>query len=103
MPWTKVVLYRADLQLKKLSIKIRYDVYGLVSSRNQLKVFAMQDQVRQALSDLLSLSQKLSGPERERVLQIMNRFRDYDETTDYNMTLYGKLSSENCISNQTNT
>jgi hypothetical protein len=55
----------------------------------------MQDQVRQALADLIFLSQTLSGSERERILETIDRFSNFDENADYIMTLYGKLSSEN--------
>ncbi|QQP93177.1 hypothetical protein IGS68_29000 (plasmid) [Skermanella sp. TT6] len=54
----------------------------------------MQDHVRQALADLISLSQTLSGSEQERILETIERFKDFDEQDDYALRLYEALSSE---------
>ena len=44
----------------------------------------MQDRIRQALDDLASLSQTVSGSEREQVLKTIERFRHFDEEDDNN-------------------
>jgi hypothetical protein len=51
----------------------------------------MQHRIRQALDDLASLSQTLSGSEREQVLKTIEHFRHFAEEDDYIITLYEKL------------
>ena len=54
----------------------------------------MQHRIRQALDDLASLSQTMSGSEREQVLKTIEHFRHFAEEDDYIITLYEKLFSK---------
>lgn len=51
----------------------------------------MQDQVRQALNDLISLSQHLSSSDQERILETIERFRRLADEDDIYLTLRRKL------------
>jgi hypothetical protein len=55
----------------------------------------MPDRIRRVLNDLVLLSQTLSGSERERILETIDRFRHCVEEDDNLISLYEKLSSEN--------
>jgi hypothetical protein len=55
----------------------------------------MQDCVRQAILDLIFLSQQVNSSERERILETIDRFRLFMEEEDYNISLYEKLLPEN--------
>jgi hypothetical protein len=55
----------------------------------------MQDQIRQALDDLVILSQTLSTHDQQRVLKTIERFRNIVEEDDHSITLYKILSFEN--------
>jgi hypothetical protein len=48
----------------------------------------MQDQIRQALDDLVSLSQTLSTRDQQHVLKTIERFRNIVEEDDHSMSLY---------------
>jgi len=54
----------------------------------------MQEQIRQAIIDLVLLSQTLSSSERGRILETVDRFRSIVDEDDYAISLYEKLSSE---------
>jgi hypothetical protein len=54
----------------------------------------MQHWIRQALYDLASLSQTMSGSEREQVLKTIEHFRHLAEEDDYIIILYEKLLSK---------
>ena len=51
----------------------------------------MQHRIRQALDDLASLSQTMSGSEREQVLKTIEYFRHFAKEDDYIIALYEKL------------
>jgi hypothetical protein len=51
----------------------------------------MQDQIRQAITDLLLLSQSLNCSERTRVLETVDRLRNIVEEDDPSISLYEKL------------
>ena len=57
----------------------------------------MQHRIRQALDDLSSLSQTMSGSEREQVLKTIEHFRHFAEEDDYIITLYEKLFSKTSV------
>jgi hypothetical protein len=52
----------------------------------------MQDQIRQALDDLVLLCQTLSPHDQQRVLETIERFRNIVEEDDASISLYEKLS-----------
>ena len=54
----------------------------------------MQDQIRQALDDLVSLSQTLSTRDQQHVLKTIERFRNIVEEDDHSMSLYKILFFE---------
>jgi hypothetical protein len=54
----------------------------------------MQDQIRQALDDLVSLSQTLSTRDQQHVLKTIERFRNIVEEDDHSMALYKTLFLE---------
>jgi hypothetical protein len=54
----------------------------------------MQDQIRQALDDLVLLSQTLSTHDQQRVLKTIERFRNIVEEDDHFIALYEKLFFE---------
>ena len=54
----------------------------------------MQDQIRQALHDLVLLSQTLSTHDQQRVLKTIERFRNIVEEDDHSIALYEKLFVE---------
>ena len=54
----------------------------------------MQDQIRQALDDLISLSQTLSTRDQQHVLKTIERFRNIVEEDDHSMSLYKILFFE---------
>ena len=54
----------------------------------------MQDQIRQALDDLVLLSQTLSTHDQQRVLKTIERFRNIVEEDDHSISLYEKLFSK---------
>jgi hypothetical protein len=54
----------------------------------------MQDQIRQALDDLVSLSQTLSTRDQQHVLKTIERFRNIVEEDDRSMSLYKILFFE---------
>jgi hypothetical protein len=54
----------------------------------------MQDQIRQALDDLVLLSQTLSTHDQQRVLKTIERFRNIVEEDDHSISLYEKLFFE---------
>jgi hypothetical protein len=54
----------------------------------------MQDQIRQALDDLVLLSQTLSPHDQQRVLETIERFRNIVEEDDASISLYEKLFFE---------
>jgi len=54
----------------------------------------MQDQIRQALDDLVLLSQTLSTHDQQHVLKTIERFRNIIEEDDYSIVLYEKLFFE---------
>jgi hypothetical protein len=58
----------------------------------------MQDRVRQALADLISLSHTVSVSERERILETIDRLKPFVEEDDYVISLYAKLSLEKTAS-----
>ena len=57
----------------------------------------MQHRIRQVLDDLASLSQTMSGSERELVLKTIEHFRHFAEEDDYIITLYEKLFSKTSV------
>ena len=54
----------------------------------------MQDQIRQALDDLVLLSQTLSTHDRQRVLKTIERFRNIVEEDGHSIALHDKLFYE---------
>ena len=54
----------------------------------------MQDQIRQALDDLIILSQTLSTHDQQHVLRTIERFRSIVEEENYSLALYEKLFFE---------
>jgi hypothetical protein len=54
----------------------------------------MQDQIRQALDDLVSLSQTLSTRDQQHVLKTIERFRNIVEEDDHSIALYRILFFE---------
>jgi hypothetical protein len=54
----------------------------------------MQDQIRQALDDLVSLSQTLSTHDQQRVLKTIERFRNIVEEDHHSAELYKILFFE---------
>jgi hypothetical protein len=54
----------------------------------------MQDQIRQALDDLVMLSQTLSTHDQQRVLKTIERFRNIVEEDDHSIALYKILFFE---------
>ena len=54
----------------------------------------MQDQIRQALYDLVLLIQTLSTHDQQRVLKTIERFRNIVEEDDHSISLYEKLFFE---------
>ena len=54
----------------------------------------MQDQIRQALDDLVILSQTLSTHDQQRVLKTIERFRNIVEEDDHSIALYKVLFFE---------
>jgi hypothetical protein len=57
----------------------------------------MQHRIRQALDDLNSLSQTMSGSEREQVLKTIEHFRHFAKEDDYIIALYEKLFSKTSV------
>ena len=54
----------------------------------------MQDQIRQALDDLVSLSQTLSTRDQQHVLKTIERFRNIVEEDGHSIALHDKLFYE---------
>ena len=54
----------------------------------------MQEQIRQALDDLVLLSQTLSTRDQQHVLKTIERFRNIVEEDDHSMSLYKILFFE---------
>jgi hypothetical protein len=54
----------------------------------------MQDQIRQAIMDLILLSQAMNCSQRTRILETIDRFRSIVEVDDYSLSLYEKLFTE---------
>jgi hypothetical protein len=54
----------------------------------------MQDQIRQALDDLVLLSQTLSTHDQQHVLKTIERFRNIVEEDDHSIALYKILFFE---------
>ena len=54
----------------------------------------MRDQIRQALYDLVLLTQTLSTHDQQRVLKTIERFRNIVEEDDHSIALYEKLFFE---------
>jgi hypothetical protein len=51
----------------------------------------MQDQIRQAIIDLILLSQAMNNSERARLLETVERLRNVVGVDDYPISLYKKL------------
>jgi hypothetical protein len=54
----------------------------------------MQEQIRQAIIDLVLLSQTMNCSERTRILKTIDRFRNIVEEDDSSILLYEKLFAE---------
>jgi hypothetical protein len=54
----------------------------------------MQEQIRQAIIDLVLLSQTMNCSERTRILKTVDRFRNIAKEDDYPISLYEKLFFE---------
>ena len=54
----------------------------------------MQDQIRQAIIDLILLSQAMNCSQRTRILETVDRFRSISGVDDYSLSLYEKLFTE---------
>jgi hypothetical protein len=54
----------------------------------------MQDQIRQAIIDLILLSQTMKCSERTRILETVDRLRNIVGVDDYPISLYEKLFQE---------
>jgi hypothetical protein len=58
----------------------------------------MQAQIRQAIIDLILLSQTLDSSEQTRVLEMVDHFRNIVGEDDYPISLYKKLFSKTTLS-----
>jgi hypothetical protein len=58
------------------------------------KAPVMQEQIRQAIIDLILLSETMNSSERTRVLETIDRFRNIVGEDDYPISLYEKLFFE---------
>ena len=54
----------------------------------------MQDQIRQAIVDLILLSQMMNYSERTYILKTVDRLREIVGEDDYSLSLYEKLFTE---------
>jgi hypothetical protein len=57
----------------------------------------MQDQIRRALDDLVSLSHTLSSSDQDRIFETINRFRSIVGKDDDSLLLYEKLLSRTTL------